>query len=180
MIVAMNKLKDKIIKFIPWFKDNWPELKEKATSTQGIITGAVSVLVLFVVVMIVQSCTPRKGTILYGMCKSFLEVQIPFPETIEHSFVEQYRKAIRIYFTHTDPFGQYQMEYIECSFFQDAAKGVQLESVYFDHVKKITETTRAPGKGRLYAVKEKHIEMFNNSRSPAAIVKNNPDLTLPD
>ncbi len=154
-------------------------LKKYLTSTHGIISSFILVIVLFVTVAVVQSCTPRKGTILYGMCKSFLEVQIEYPHMIKYSSVEQYRKAIRIYYTHTDSFGQYQMEFVECTFYQDPQKGVQLENVFFDNVKEVTEEVRIPGKGRLYAVKREYIDLFNRSRSPAAIVNNNPDLSLP-
>jgi len=161
------------------FKENWPETKKKVFGTEGIVVGVLGIAVLFLTLMIVQSCTPQKGGIIYGMCDAFLEQQTPFPETINHTTVEQYRKAVRIYYTHIDAFGEYQLELVECSFRQDPQRGVQLESVYFDHVKESTEKSRAEGKGRLYQVKQDYIDLFNKSASPAAILAGEPDLSLP-
>lgn len=182
----MRKIKQFLQQYLQIFKDKlpalkkiWPLIKKNFTGTQGIVLGTVIFSFLFLTVIIVQSCTPRKGTILYGMCGSFLEQQVIFPETIQHSTVEQYRKAVRIYFTHIDGFGEYQLEFIECSFFQDPAQGVQMESVYFDSVKDVTQKERAPGKGRLYKVEQKYIDLFNRSQSPKAIVYSNPNLELP-
>lgn len=160
-------------------KRNWPAIQKKATSTEGIKYGIGGLVFIFIFFVLVQSCTPRKGTLLYGICKSFLEQQIPYPHTIYYARVEQYRKALRIYYNHLDSFGQYQREMIECSFFQDPVKGVQVEAIYIDAIKPITKKERAPGKGRLYQVEKKYIDLFNNSLSPSAIMSQEPDLTLP-
>lgn len=166
--------------FLQNLKENLPEIKKKAFGTQGIIISSVIFAFLFLVVIVVQSCTPQKGSILYGMCGAFLEQELTYPETIKHSNVEQYRKAVRIYYTHIDAFGQYQLEMVECSFLQDAEKGVRLESVVFDRVRDSTKKTPVTGKGRLFEVKQKYIDQFNQSESPAAILLNEPDLTLPE
>jgi len=166
--------------FPAYAQQQFPAVKKYATSTQGIISGAVSVIIIMAIVMVIQSCTPRKGTILYGVCKSFLEMQVTFPETIEYDFVEQYRKAVRIYFTHNDSFGEYRVEFIECSFTQHPEKGIQLEKVVFNNIKESTEKNRVPNRGKLYAVKQEIIDLFNQSESSEAILLNNPDLTLPE
>lgn len=161
-------------------KNKFPEIKKKAFGTEGIIIGITIVVLLFLTVIIVQSCTPRRGGIIYGMCREFLQLQLPFPDTIKHTEIEIYRKAVRIYFTHTDGFGEYQLEMTECSFMQDPQQGVQLESVFFDYVKDVTQKERAPGRGKLYAVEQKHIDLFNKSRSPEAMLSGNPDFIIPD
>lgn len=160
-------------------KINFSNLKEKLTSTKALISGTVGVVLVLLVVMIVQSCTPRKGSIIYGLCGTFLEQQITFPQTLNYTSVEQYPVAVRIYYTYTDTFGQYQFNRIECTFRQDSEKGVQLERVFFDAVNAITETERVKGKGRLYEVKREYIDLFNKSQSAVSILSQNPDLTLP-
>ena len=155
------------------------DFKKKLLGTEGIIAGCVIFGLIFLVVIIVQSCTPRKGGVIYGMCGAFLEQQVTFPETISHTSVEQYPRAVRIYFTHIDGFGQYQFEMVECAFIQDAQKGIQLERAFFNYIKSITETERVAGKGRLYEVKQEHIELFNRSGSPETIRAYKPDVSLP-
>lgn len=175
----LSDIKPMIGKGWRWFKVNWPAMRKKALSTEGIKYGVGGVITIFILFAIIQSCTPRKGTLLYGICKSFLELQIPYPETIYYARVEQYRKALRIYYNHLDSFGQYQREMIECSFYQDDVKGIQVESIYIDSIKPITKKERAVGKGRLYQVEKEYIDLFNNSLSPAAIMSQDPDLILP-
>lgn len=170
----------KIKNFTTDFKSNWPALKKKMLGTEGIIYGAISIIVVFALFVIIQSCTPRKGSILFGMCSAFIEINVPFPETVRHIYVEQYRKAVRIYYTHVDSFGQTLQEDIECSFFQDPYKGVQLELVYFNNIKDVTKKSPVPGKGKLYQVEQEHIDLFNNSKSPSAIINSKPDLALPN
>ncbi len=162
-----------------WFKKNWPAIQKKATSTEGIKYGIGGIVFVFIMFAVIQSCTPRKGTLLYGICRSFLELHIPYPHTIYHARVEQYRKALRIYYNHLDSFGQYQREMIECSFSQDPVKGIQVESIFIDSIKPITQKERAPGKGRLYKVEQEYIDLFNNSLSSSAIMSQDHDLVLP-
>ena len=180
MRVSIPEIKEKVQNLIQQFKENWPEIKEKATGTNGIITGAVIFSLLFIVLLIVQSCTPRKGNILYGMCGEFLTLQVPFPLTITQREIEMYSNGVRIYFTHVDAFGGYQLEMTECIFRQDPQAGVQLDRVYFNYMKDITYRERVPGKGRLYQVQQKHIDAFNKSKGPAAILLNEPNLEIPE
>lgn len=171
--------KKKLQNFFTTFKKKWPEIKKRAMGTEGIVYGTVIFITMFLVVIIVQSCTPRKGDILYGICNEFLKLQIPFPTTLQKTEIEFYPKARRIYYTHVDGYGAFQMELIECTFYQDPVKGLQLDKVFFNYIKQSTNTKRTPGKGRLYEVKKEYIDLFNRSRSPAAIVKSEPDLVIP-
>jgi len=132
-------------------------LKEKLGSTKTIVQGTIGVVVILIILMIFQSCAPRKANILYGMCRSFLELQVPFPETIEQKEIELYRTAVRMNYTHLDGFGEYRLEMIECSFEQHPQNGVQLNTVFFNYVKPSTSKERTAGKGRLYAVEQEHI-----------------------
>ncbi|MEM7618516.1 MAG: hypothetical protein AAF244_03930 [Pseudomonadota bacterium] len=154
------------------------KLKEKLLSTKSIVIGVSGFIVISIVLMIFSAMQPVKGNILYGMCSKFLEIQVPFPETIEQKEVELYRKAVRIMYTHTDGFGEYRLEMMECAFEQHPERGVQLADVLFNYVKPTTEKERIPGKGRLYRVKQEHIDLFNRSRSPAAILQD-IDLSIP-
>jgi hypothetical protein len=158
---------------------NKPSWKKRLFGTEGLIGGVVLFILLAVIVMTVQSCTPRKGSILYGLCSAFLEQQVQFPTTLKHTSVEQYPKAIRIYFTHIDGFGEYQFEMTECTFRQDSQAGIQLERVFFNYVKDVTKKERMNGKGRLYEVRQDIINLFNKSQSPLSILSHDPDLTLP-
>ena len=148
-------------------------------STKGIAIGVGGFIVISLILMIISGATPAKGNILYGMCSKFLELQLPFPETIEQKEIELYRKAVRINYTHLDGFGEYRLEMIECAFTQDPEQGVQMKDAFFNYVKPITEKERVEGKGRFYRVKQEDIDLFNRSKSPAAILSD-IDLSIPE
>ncbi len=160
-------------------KLDFKAIKKKYFTTKTMVISIAAFAVISIILIGVQSMTPRKGNILYGMCSKFLELQIKFPETIQEKEIELYRKAVRISYTYLDGFGEYRLETIECAFLQDPDNGVQLEDVFFNYVKPVTYNERLVGKGRLYRVKKEQIDMFNRSRSPAAIL-DDIDLSIPD
>jgi len=122
--------------------------------------GATGVL-LIIIVFALFSCGPRKGTILYGICKTYLEQDIAYPETIRPVRVEQFPSATRIYYTSIDPFGQYKLEYIECVYKFDAQNNLSVDKVLVNRREEDQDK----------------IDSFN--KSLAAIVAGKPDLTLP-
>ena len=154
-------------------------LKDKFFTTKNIVIGVVAFIVLSLILMIISASTPAKGNILYGMCSKFLEMQLPFPETIQQKEIELYAAGVRIYYTHLDGFGEYRLEMVECAFNQHPERGVQMKDVFFNYVKPATEKERIAGKGRLYRVKKENIDLFNRSKSPAAILED-IDLSIPE
>ncbi|MAZ76829.1 MAG: hypothetical protein CMH31_05955 [Micavibrio sp.] len=162
----MNKLED----FIKWVKSNI------------IISLSIGVLILIAGYFIVQVIMPKKGNMIYGFCGVFLEQQMTFPDTLEHTYVEMYRSAVRIYYKNIDAYGQQNFSYIECSFVQDPQQGVQLDNVIFKSpVKDITEKFYDEERKRsFYRVKPEKIKLFNRSKSSAVIMSQDPDLTLPE
>lgn len=120
-----------------------------------------TVFLLLVVLVSMFACGPRKGTMLYGICKTYLEQIIAYPETIVPANVEQYPSATRIYFTSVDPFGQFKLEQIECVYAQDPNGNLLVEQVLFNRREEPAD----------------RVKLFNESLS--AIVAAEPDLTLP-
>jgi hypothetical protein len=117
--------------------------------------------IVFLILIIMFGCAPRKGTMMYGVCKVFTERFVDFPSTIDIKYVEQYPMAVRIGFTQIDAFGTYSNQMMECSFRRDPAMGLAMDSA---------EYNREP-------LPEEQVENFNYGIP--AIVKSPPDLTLP-
>ena len=157
-------------------------IKKNTMTNNGIITISIAFIILVVGYFIVQSIMPKKGNIIYGLCSVFLEQQMTFPDTIEYTYVEMYRSAVRIYYKNIDAYGQQNFSYIECSFSQDPKNGVQLDNAIFKSpVKDITEKFYDTERKRsFYRVKKDKVELFNRSKSPLAIMSQDPDLTLPE
>jgi hypothetical protein len=67
---------------------------------------------------------PFQGTLPYGICKTFLELNVPYPETLHVSEAYALRDgSIKIWYAHTDAFGEYRMEFFKCLFLPDPKTG---------------------------------------------------------
>lgn len=127
-----------------------------------VFMAGLTIFILVIVLISVFSCGPRKGTMLYGICKTYLEQVVAYPETIVPTNVEQYPSATRIYYTSVDPFGQFKLEQIECVYAQDPNGNLLVQKVLLNRREDDAEKVKA----------------FNASLP--AIVEAEPDLTLPE
>lgn len=167
-------------------KTDWKALalsiKDWLLTKVGKITAGVTIGLLVVTLMIMKACEPAKAGILYPICSSFVEQNVPFPETIRYNVVEQYSRSVRLYYLHTDSFGQFLTEYIECSFGNNPNTGLFLKAAIFNTVKEVTDKKPIENRGRSYQVQQQHIDLFNQSQVPQIIMqmdKDLLDLTLP-
>lgn len=101
---------------------------------RGKVAAAGGTLFLLLIVLIIMfSCgKPRQGTILYGICNTFLEQNIAYPEVVQRKKVEQYPRGVRIYYAQIDPFGQNRSEMIECAFIKNEQGQIILEDVFIN------------------------------------------------
>lgn len=118
------------------------------------------VAVLFALIMYV-GLQPIVGTPRYGVCRTFIELQLPYPETLQINVVEESALAVRVYFSHIDAFGSSRLNMIECEYKTDPRLGLVLSSVYVNRVQMPKET----------------VDMFNYT--VPYVLANPPDLRLP-
>lgn len=85
--------------------------------------------VLLLIILMMYSCQPKQGSMAFGICSVFLELNTPYPETLDYTGLEGSRTAVRIYFTNIDPFGEYKLEMIECTFGKDEKGGMKLTDI---------------------------------------------------
>ncbi len=126
--------------------------------SKQILVGTIAFLFVMVA-LIVYSCQPPKGSMMYGICSAFLEQIVDYPTSVQKLYVEQFPRAVRIYFNQTDAFGQFTQDMIECAVDPNALKFTKV--LY----------NRKP-------VDAKKIENFN--RSIPVVAASDPDLTLPE
>lgn len=88
--------------------------------------GGVALLIL---ILAIYSCQPKDGSMAFGICSTFLELQTPYPHTLRYTDIEGSQTAVRIYFTNVDPFGEFKQEMIECTFGPDDVMGMKLTQV---------------------------------------------------
>ncbi len=84
---------------------------------------------ILLIMLIIYGCQPIKASMAFGICSTFLELNTPYPQTLQYSELEGSQTAVRIYFTHIDPFGVYRQEMIECTFAADQTMGMRLTEV---------------------------------------------------
>lgn len=103
-------------------------IQQKDLKKKGIFYAAGGAVLLLLVLM-VYSCQPKQGSMAFGICSIFLELNTPYPETLDYTALEGSRTAVRIYFTNIDPFGEYKLEMIECTFGKDEKMGMKLTEI---------------------------------------------------
>lgn len=123
--------------------------------------GAIGAGVLILGFIIYLLFAPFKGTMAFGLCKVFVELNVQYPTTLKLNSVEEFSTSVRIWYTHTDSFGEYILEPIQCYFRPDENFGFALDKVTI----------------RRRELDESIVEAFN--RSIPVILENPPDLTLP-
>ncbi len=95
-----------------------------------VAAAGVTIFLLLITLLIMFACgNPKQGTILYGICGTFLEQNVPYPEAIFKKRVEQYPRGVRIYYNQIDPFGQHRLDMIECAFVKNEQGQIILETV---------------------------------------------------
>jgi hypothetical protein len=105
---------------------------------------------------------PFQATIHYGICRTFVELQLRFPQTLYVSSLEVYERTWRMYYTYTGSSGEQRASMIECRFTTNPKTGYPwLESIVID---------------RIPIAKDK-IQQFN--RLIPVVVAAKPDITDP-
>lgn len=118
---------------------------------------------LFLGIVIYFLFVPYKGDMRFGVCKTLLELNVPTPTTLRLTGLIDNGMEITIWFTHTNPYGQYRVEPITCVYKQDPAApgGFSLARAQI---------------GRVW-LPDEAIKSFNLALP--AIYANPPDLTIP-
>lgn len=74
----------------------------------------------------------QEGSWRYGVCKTFLERHVRFPETLDVMAPFEREASAKIYYTQTNPYGQQQMQLIECHYKPSATGSPELNKVTID------------------------------------------------
>lgn len=138
--------------------------KKKAQKQSNVRWYALGGLVTFILI-VVYACTPSYGTILYGICKVYVEQNTFYPDSINILKVSERGAEVRIYYNKIDPYGQTSFNTAVCTFRQDERMGVVLDEVDFNR-----ET-------EYEAENPERIAEFNTTIP--VIRENPPDLKLP-
>lgn len=58
---------------------------------------------------------PFKASAEYGMCRTYIELSIPYPHTLYVNKITEIGGGLKIWYTHTDAFGEFRMEPMQCT-----------------------------------------------------------------
>ncbi len=130
--------------------------RQKRFKRYSIIVG---VFAFFFLIWLVTK--PFKGGPTFGVCKTFLELYVEYPQELMLSKVEDFGAELRIWYTSLDPYGEYNLDYMQCFFRADEKTGFALEKVMVNR----------------RDVDQEIVDRFNPSIP--AILAYPPDLTYP-
>ena len=90
------------------------EQKKAAKKKRYKILGALAG-VAFIGFAVWYLIAPYNAGPKYGICRTLLELQLPYPHTLYVSELKPLRdRSIKLWYTHTDAFGEYRMESFTC------------------------------------------------------------------
>ena len=108
--------------------------KKKRSWKKGVAIGFGT----FVLLIVGAYFLPNYGTINYGICRTFIEMQEPYPQSIQYinAVEDPYTNSVTISYKKIDPFGLEAMNDIQC-FIKTAENGaVSLQKVDINGKKK--------------------------------------------
>lgn len=139
-----------------------PPPKKKKSNKWRWIGGTVAVLFA-----IMFALYKPLATIHYGVCKTYIELNEPYPDQIRYLGMEDFGDSVRVYYRKTDPFGVVSVNSFECVF--------KVES---ETVTPYIKSVDVNGKYKTYMAEDpERIAKFNET--VPAIIASNPDLTWP-
>ena len=142
-----------------YFSDGEEAARIAALKKRKQIAYGAAAFFLVIAILVVYSCQPRKGSMMYGICHAFLEQIVDYPTTVQILYIEQFPRAVRLYFNQTDAFGQFTQDMVECV--GDPKGTLRFSEVLLNRKR----------------VDADKVEKFN--QTVPAVVASEPDLTLP-
>lgn len=104
---------------------------KKARKRKKLKKIAIGVLAVFIFLFWYGS-QPLKAGREYGVCRTFVELNIPYPTTFKITEFDKYGPSLRLFFTYTDEFGATRSQMIECLIKPDPVKGLVAEKISID------------------------------------------------
>ncbi|MAE51914.1 MAG: hypothetical protein CMH27_08885 [Micavibrio sp.] len=73
---------------------------------------------------------PYESSMKYGICKTFIELNVPYPYTIHFSEVIDFADgSVRVWFSHYDSFGDYRLLPVQCYYAPHEKYGLGLSRI---------------------------------------------------
>jgi len=88
--------------------------------------------IVFFIYVVYLLFLPRTGTMDYGICRVFLEMQTRFPDNLNLSVVQETGNRTRIWYRSVDAYGEYRLSRIQCNYKYYEGRGRLLSSVMID------------------------------------------------
>lgn len=101
------------------------EQRRKKKKNRKVIAG---VVLGFFALIIFYGMQPLQGSIRYGICRTFIELQLPYPHTLQVNALEESHMTVRVYYSHIDSFGSSKLNMMECEFRNDPKRGLVLDA----------------------------------------------------
>lgn len=139
-----------------------PQPKKRVSRKKKIIFGVVGVVIF----LIILAGMPRTGTIRYGLCKTFIELNDPYPESLEFVQAVEDGNNVFVDYIKVDGFGQRTLNQTRCFFKDDPVTHFKLDRVDVN------------GKNSKPAQEDPAVIAKFNA-GILALIANKPDLTLP-
>lgn len=128
-------------------------------------TSAFMSVLFFIAIFIWYGLQPIRGSMYYGVCRVFTQMQLRYPDTMEVVSADVFSAEWRVYYTFIDAFGSERSEMVKCIFGPSQKTGFKIEEAQLLRGTKRTEFD------------QKTLDKFN--ATIPAIIAGEPNLILP-
>lgn len=90
--------------------------KKKKLRKKRFRQGILAIIAGFFVYVGYWLFKPYEFGMEYGVCKTFIELNVPYPTTIYYSEIIPFGNSIRIWYSYSDTFGKFRLEPVQCFF----------------------------------------------------------------
>ena len=101
------------------------EKQKKRKLIKRIVLGVLGVLAVF----IWYGLQPLTAGMNYGICRTYIEGILTYPETFKITQYDEYGPSIRIFYTYTDAFGGQRSDMVECIIGPDPVAGYKASKI---------------------------------------------------
>lgn len=145
------------------------KIKKKKDPTFKFIVGGLALLASIYYGNEYYMNLPRKGTMSFGICKTYIEMQLNYPDSLDLVQVFDYVTDVKMDYLYLDVYGQIRTERTHCKLKRDPTTG----NVHLSQV-----TRKEVGRDAVEIPVEK-LELFNSSIPGVVANQHLIDLTIP-
>ncbi len=105
------------------------EARRKRDKKRKTVKRSIYGFLAFLAFIIWYGFQPLTAGMEFGICRTFVESRMTFPQTMKIVNYDQFGDSHRVFYTYTNPYGYHRSEMIECVITQDSNRNYVVQDI---------------------------------------------------